>query len=119
MTDIRIRAKLNYFDEMDLRPLLLMSKPERFAARKELMMNFNLFSLLDFTIFLCTGTLKYYAFWVFYLQKGNDLQIRFFVMLVTIIKILHNLTFFRNKNNILNCMQPSFIYVMFMFEHNN
>lgn len=62
MTDIRIRNKLNYFDEMDLRPLLLMSETERFAARKELMMNFNLLALLDFTISLSTGTLKYYAF---------------------------------------------------------
>lgn len=62
MTDIRIRDKLNYFDEMDLRPLLLMSETERFAARKELMMNFNLLALLDFTISLSTGTLKYYAF---------------------------------------------------------
>lgn len=62
MTDIRIRDKLNYFDEMDLRPLLLMSETERFAARKELLMNFNLLSLLDFTISLSTGTLKYYAF---------------------------------------------------------
>lgn len=62
MTDIRIRDKLNYFDEMDLRPLLLMSETERFAARKELLMNFNLLSLLDFTISLSTGTLKHYAF---------------------------------------------------------
>lgn len=62
MTDIRIRDKLNCFDEMDLRPLLLMSETERFAARKELLMNFNLLSLLDFTISLSTGTLKHYAF---------------------------------------------------------